>query len=66
MTRPDFTGTRWRTSTKTNDGQSCVDVSDANGKVCVRDSKPNADGTILIFHAREWRAFIGRIVSGDP
>ena len=47
----------WKKSTKSDSGGNCVEVAtDASGAIGVRDSK-NPVGAILVFNAKEWRAF---------
>ncbi|MET7963016.1 DUF397 domain-containing protein [Micromonospora zamorensis] len=53
----DLTGARWRTSTRSGNGE-CVEVADnLPGVVGVRDSK-DPTGPVLTFAPAAWRAFI--------
>ncbi|SCK19224.1 protein of unknown function [Streptomyces sp. WMMB 714] len=56
---------RWRKSTYSNpDGGDCVEVADGlTGVVPVRDSKV-PDGPAVVFGARAWSSFIGRVKTG--
>ncbi|MEV1320080.1 DUF397 domain-containing protein [Micromonospora arborensis] len=55
--------TRWRKSTRSDDG-NCVEVASAgDGTVGVRDSK-NITGPILEFGPGAWSAFTGGIPAG--
>ncbi|MEV4659886.1 DUF397 domain-containing protein [Micromonospora sp. NPDC049301] len=53
----DLTDARWRTSTRSGNGE-CVEVADnLPGVVGVRDSK-DPDGPLLVFAPAAWRAFV--------
>ncbi|WFE34143.1 DUF397 domain-containing protein [Micromonospora sp. WMMD975] len=54
----DFTGARWRKSTRSGDnGGECVEVADdLPGLVAVRDSKDPV-GPVLTFAPAAWTAF---------
>ncbi|MET8551420.1 DUF397 domain-containing protein [Micromonospora zamorensis] len=53
----DLTGARWRTSTRSGNGE-CVEVADnLPGVVGVRDSK-DPTGPVLMFAPAAWRAFV--------
>ncbi|NYH43054.1 hypothetical protein HNR22_002781 [Micromonospora jinlongensis] len=59
----DLTGARWRTSTRSGNGE-CVEVADnLPGVVGVRDSK-DPTGPVLMFAPAAWRAFVA--VAGRP
>ncbi|WP_326824959.1 DUF397 domain-containing protein [Streptosporangium sp. NBC_01756] len=64
MQQPDLSGARWRKSSLSADGPSCVEVAFINDAVAVRDTK-DRDGGTLVFRRDEWRAFIGDIRSGS-
>jgi hypothetical protein len=50
----------WRTSTRSQNGQSCVEVAPLDGGgVAVRDTKLAPNSPILTFTRAEWLAFIG-------
>jgi hypothetical protein len=53
----DFSGARWRKSSRSSDQANCVEVAFAGPAVGVRDSK-RADGPLLAFPAHEWAAFL--------
>jgi predicted secreted Zn-dependent protease len=53
----------WRKSSHSSDG-ACVEVAFVPGEIMVRDSK-NRDGATLTFTAREWKAFIAGVRSGE-
>ncbi|MFF0308140.1 DUF397 domain-containing protein [Streptosporangium sp. NPDC004379] len=63
MQQPDLSGARWRKSSLSADGPSCVEVAFVNDAVAVRDTK-DRDGGTLIFRQDSWAAFIGGIKSG--
>ncbi|WP_433126828.1 DUF397 domain-containing protein [Micromonospora sp. CA-240977] len=53
----NLTGARWRTSTRSGNGE-CVEVADnLPGLVGVRDSK-DRPGPVLVFAPAAWRAFV--------
>jgi hypothetical protein len=55
---------KWRLSSYTGQGNSCVEVADnLPGTVAVRDSK-DRQGPILAFTAEEWAAFTAEIKAG--
>lgn len=66
MNASDVPGARWTKSTRSQEGQSCVEWSlDFNpGLVAVRDSK-NPTGPALVFSADEWSAFVGGVRDGE-
>jgi hypothetical protein len=56
----------WRKSSHSGGnegGSNCVEVTGADGRVGVRDSKNPQDGP-LVFGAAPWRAFIGELKAG--
>ncbi|WCN80515.1 DUF397 domain-containing protein [Micromonospora sp. LH3U1] len=53
----DLTDARWRTSSRSGNGE-CVEVADnLPGAVGVRDSK-DPSGAVLVFAPAAWRAFV--------
>ncbi len=64
----DSTGATWRTSTRSGNGGSCVEVAtnllDRENVVLVRDSK-NREGGFFAFTRAEWTAFIGGVHDGE-
>ncbi|MGW3603057.1 DUF397 domain-containing protein [Micromonospora sp. NPDC005161] len=53
----DLTDARWRTSSRSGNGE-CVEVADnLPGVVGVRDSK-DPTGPVLVFAPSAWRAFV--------
>ncbi|MFJ2033754.1 DUF397 domain-containing protein [Streptosporangium sp. NPDC087985] len=63
MQQPDLSGARWRKSSLSGSGPSCVEVAFVNDAVAVRDTKDREGGT-LVFRRDEWTAFVGGIKSG--
>lgn len=65
---PDLTGARWRKSTHSNNGGSCVEVADdfllSHSVVPVRDSK-DPEGPALVFPADAWAAFARAAGAGE-
>ncbi|GAB2445501.1 DUF397 domain-containing protein [Streptosporangium sandarakinum] len=63
MQQPDLSGARWRKSSLSADGPSCVEVAFVNDAIAVRDTK-DRDGGTLVFHRDHWAAFVGDIKRG--
>ncbi|MET8337644.1 DUF397 domain-containing protein [Streptosporangium canum] len=63
MQQPDLSHARWRKSSLSGSGASCVEVAFVDDAIAVRDTKDREGGT-LVFRHDEWRAFIGGIKSG--
>ncbi|WP_440065578.1 DUF397 domain-containing protein [Streptosporangium sp. OZ121] len=61
--QPDLSGARWRKSSLSGDGPSCVEMAFVGNDVAVRDTK-DRDGGTLVFHRNEWTAFISDIKNG--
>ncbi|MEV0751685.1 DUF397 domain-containing protein [Streptosporangium sp. NPDC050280] len=62
--QPDLSGARWRKSSLSADGPSCVEMAFVGNDVAVRDTK-DRDGGTLIFSRTEWNTFIGGIKNGN-
>ena len=62
--RLDLSQARWRKSSLSGDGPSCVEVAFVGDTVAVRDTK-NRDGGTLLFRHDEWTAFIGGVRQGE-
>ncbi|MGV9270835.1 DUF397 domain-containing protein [Kitasatospora sp. NPDC003701] len=61
----DLACARWRKSSHSNNGGTCVEVTaDFPGLVPVRDSK-DPQGPALVFPAEAWQAFIAGVQSGE-
>ncbi|MGC5014165.1 DUF397 domain-containing protein [Streptosporangium sp. DT93] len=63
MMNPDLSGARWRKSTLSADGPSCVEMAFVGDDVAVRDTK-DRDGGTLLFRREKWTAFVGGIKNG--
>jgi hypothetical protein len=64
MTAEHLRGRTWRKSSYSNSNAQCVEVAAAGQDVAVRDSK-DPDGSVLVFGADEWRAFVAGIAAGE-
>jgi hypothetical protein len=56
----------WRTSTRSNNGGSCVEVDFTTAGVHMRDSKARGAGPIIDFSPAQWTAFLRESVRGLP
>ncbi|HKR48874.1 MAG TPA: DUF397 domain-containing protein [Pseudonocardiaceae bacterium] len=54
----------WRTSTRSNNGGSCVEVDFTAAGVHMRDSKACGTGPIIDFTPAQWAAFLHESVHG--
>jgi hypothetical protein len=55
----------WKTSTRTSQGQNCVEVTTAvPGWVGIRDTKNRAAG-LLAVNQRQWNNFLNAILAGE-
>jgi uncharacterized protein DUF397 len=53
----------WHTSSYSSSNSNCVEVAATGASIAVRDSK-DPHGPVLLFNAREWRAFVAAITAG--
>jgi hypothetical protein len=53
----DLSRVQWRKSSYSGNSGNCVEVTDLDGNVAVRDSK-DRDGPVLLFAADVWARFI--------
>jgi hypothetical protein len=63
MQQGDLSGAAWRTSSFSDEGQSCVEVAPVSGGVATRDSK-NPAGPTLSFELAPWRRFLAGLDNG--
>lgn len=63
VTGADLPHVRWRKSTHSNNGGSCIETAALGATHLVRDSKDPA-GPVLTFTHTEWITFLGTIKSG--
>ena len=63
--RVELTQAQWFKSTRSGpNSDNCVEVAFVDDAIAVRDSK-NQDGSVLIFTAAEWDAFVGGAKDGE-
>lgn len=62
MSSPD--PTRWRTSTRSNGAQNCVEVGHVGSGAAVRDTK-DRDAGYLTASGGAWRSFLAAVKSGS-
>lgn len=60
MYNVDVSASAWRKSTFSEAG-NCVEVTDADGRVLVRDTKLLAGSSVLSFSPPTWREFVDTI-----
>lgn len=63
MITPDLTGARWRTSSRSEGGQNCVEVARSSTWAAVRDTK-NREAATLTVGAATFDAFLATIKAG--
>jgi hypothetical protein len=59
----DLSRAAWRKSTRSSTN-GCVEVGMVEDRIAVRDSK-DREGSVLIFTAHEWEAFLGGAQDGE-
>lgn len=52
--------TNWRKSTRSNNGQACVEVGSTSSVVAVRDTKDRTAGTLVVTHD-DWTGFLASV-----
>lgn len=65
VTPHEVAGAQWFKSTRSNNGQGCVEVALNLGGAYLRDTKDNGAGPILHFTDAEWAAFLGGAKDGE-
>ncbi|KOX18811.1 hypothetical protein ADK67_35325 [Saccharothrix sp. NRRL B-16348] len=63
MQQGDLSGAAWRTSSFSDEGQSCVEVAPVGEGFAARDSK-NPAGPTLSFELGPWRRFLAGLENG--
>lgn len=61
-----MTHTRWRTSSFSSNGASCVEVLEADGATYLRDTKEHGGGAVLHLDAAAWAAFLDEVARDAP
>ncbi len=64
MSEPEHGSLAWRKSTKSESGQSCVEVAMGHGSVYVRNARDRS-GPVLKFLHNEWAAFLAGVHNGE-
>lgn len=64
MDQRDLTGMVWLKSRACQDGDSCIEVARADGRIGVRDSENGDDGPVLFLGEHGWRMFIAQVRAG--
>ena len=65
MITPDFSGSQWRKSSRSNGGGNCVEMAlHGRGTSAVRDSKLGGASPVLPFTADAWASFLQDIKMG--
>lgn len=55
----------WRKAQASNASGNCVEVRMENGRVYLRDSKPDGTGVVNWFTTAEWAAFLDGAKGGE-
>ncbi|MEJ2863232.1 DUF397 domain-containing protein [Actinomycetospora flava] len=61
-----MTHTRWRTSSFSSNGASCVEVLEADGATYLRDTKEHGEGPVLHLDGPAWTAFLDEVARDVP
>ncbi|MDD7941308.1 DUF397 domain-containing protein [Actinomycetospora lutea] len=56
----------WRTSSFSSNGASCVEVLEADGATCLRDTKEHGEGAVLHLDGPAWTAFLDEVARDAP
>ncbi len=57
---PELSRAPWRKSSYSGNGNNCVEVSAADGRIAVRDTT-DPDGAIATFNGKAWQRFTARV-----
>lgn len=64
MEQQDNDADGWRKSSRSDQGNGCVEVRARDGEVDVRNSR-DPDGPVLRFTRAEWTAFVDGVANGE-
>jgi hypothetical protein len=56
-----MSGQSWHKSSRSANGNNCVEVSDSSETIAIRDSKLGERSPVLSVDADQWRAFIAYV-----
>jgi len=59
----DLATAKWRRSSHSG-ANGCIEVARSGDQIAVRDSK-DPSGSVLVFTAHEWRAFVAGVRDGE-
>lgn len=66
MSTNELASARWFKSSRSNEGNACVEVAFLDGgDVALRDTKDQGRGPVMVFTPAEWDAFIGGVQDGE-
>ena len=54
----------WRTSSRTDNGQACIEVAPTRDAVLVRDTKDHGAGPVIEFSHDQWATFVHDVQQG--
>ncbi|GAA4618372.1 DUF397 domain-containing protein [Saccharopolyspora hordei] len=63
MTSQEFSGLRWRKSSRSSNYGNCVEVASSGATIAARDSK-DQEGGVLVLGVATWASFLDGIRAG--